>query len=112
MLPGGGQRDVSIQGREQPLPRTGGFPPQRERSGLIACRLVPRMHPGQPGYTPDRTRRTDPGQAGKPLAVGFRGDSGERAVVREVRQSRPGSIKAGPSCVWSLANIPSVNLRQ
>jgi len=70
MLPGGGQRDVGIQGRKQPAARSGGLPPQREHGGLTAGHHFQEMHLDQLGHARRGTQRADPDQASKAITVG------------------------------------------
>ena len=49
VVPGGSQRDVGIQDREQFAARPGYFPPQREPGRTIACLQFPEMHLDKPG---------------------------------------------------------------
>ena len=70
VLPGGGQRHVGIQGREQPAARPGSLPPQREHGGVTAGHHVQEMHLDRLGHARRGTQRADPDQAGEAITVG------------------------------------------
>ena len=62
VVPGGGQRNIGVQGREESAARPGSLPPQREHGGLTADRQVQEMHLDQLGHARRGAQRADPGQ--------------------------------------------------
>ena len=108
LLPGRGQRDVGVQGGEQPAAGPGGFPPQRQHGGGLAGHQVPEVNLDQPGYTRGGTQRADPGQAGDPLVVGRLRSAQQRAAASQVRQPGLSRGEADISSTSSLMNTPGI----
>ena len=86
MLPGGSQRHVGIQGREQPAARPGSLPPQREHGGLTAGHHIPDMHLDQLGHAGHGAHRAGPDQASKAITVGSLRCAGQRPAASQIRQ--------------------------
>jgi len=94
VLTGRAQRDVSVQGREQPAAGADGFPPQRKHGRVLVDHQIPEMHLDQPGHTRSGPQRVDPDHANDPQAVGILRSIQQRALASKVRQPGLGSIKA------------------
>lgn len=93
LLPGGGQRDISIQGGKQYAARPGGLPPQRQHHAAAARHRVPVMHPDQPGHASAVAQRADPGQASDPVAIGMARGIHQRPATSHSHHPGPGSVK-------------------
>ena len=85
-LPGGGQPDIGIQGREEPAVRPGSLPPQREHGGLTTRHHVQYMHLDQLGHARRGTQRAVPGQASKAITVGSLRRASQRPAASQIRE--------------------------
>ena len=86
-LPGGGEREVGVQNREQGAARAGGHPAQRQPGRLVGAGQLADLDADQLGDT----SHADPGQAG---TVGVLRCPGERPVLAEPGQPLPGDGEA------------------
>jgi hypothetical protein len=86
MLPGGDQRNIAIQGREQPAARPGSLPPQREHGGLTAGHQFQEMHLDQLGHARRGTQRADPDQASKAITVGSLRHGSQQPAASQIRE--------------------------
>lgn len=94
VLPGRGQRKVSVQGREQRHARPGSLPAQRQHGGLTADRHVQQMHPGQLGHPRRGAQRADPYKATNAIAVGPLRHLGQQPAASHLGQPGRGSTEA------------------
>jgi hypothetical protein len=93
-LPGSGQRQVSVHGREHPASWPGGLPSQGEDSGLFAGCCFPVMHAGQPGNARSRAARAGPDHLGGPVAVRAFRRAGQHARGGQAHKPGPGDREA------------------